>query len=425
MTAASPDVCILVLKNYAGAASQYSLQLEAPTQHEVDEYDKLITDCWQALADRTLTQESKDRLGLPQRMGGCGVQYASTRRHAAFWRTACVTLEEVTTDTGFPTAASFLEAAPQYSAKLEAARQGLAQQGLPLSDGAPLADALQRSNWTQSMLVGLVQKRKQNAILRSLSEPRAANMRGSGGPGAAAFLQYPIDATCSIEDCLWSVSLRKRLGLKRAEASDAELAHAKQTCCCISQEGRMCNAVLDEDGTHAEGAQYGGAAIKRHNRLKTAVGSLLKRWTQQEPVYEQRVPAWDRVRRSSAGSSVEQAILDIEYSADGGRRWIDVTVRQPAAGPDAATRAAARKDGEATRRAEREKHVRYPGPHLTPIAIETAGRVGAEARFWLLAMVRELPADMQSSELDRAYRVISCSVQSEAAKQLRKAAGLK
>ena len=104
---------------------------------------------------------------------------------------------------------------------------------------------------------------------------------------------------------------------------------------------------------------------------------------------------------------------------------IYVTVRQPAAGPDSFTRTAAKKDGEASRRAEREKHERYPGPQLTPFAVETPGRIGAEARFWLLAQVRELPTDMQDYELNRAYRAISCAVQSECAKQLRKAACLK
>ena len=151
----------------------------------------------------------------------------------------------------------------------------------------------------------------------------------------------------------------------------------------------------------------------------------MKRWTLQEPLYEQRVPSWDRNRRERAGSYVEHAILDIEYSEDGSRRWIDVTARQSAAGPDAATRSAARKDGEASRRAEREKHERYPGRQLTPFAVETPGRIGAEARFWLLAMIRELPADEHYFELDRAYRAISCAIQSECAKQLRKAAGLK
>ena len=398
---------------------------ESPSESRVVAYDKLLSDYWKTLADRTLTTESKERLGLPQRQSGCGVQYANTRRHAAFWRTGCATLQEVVADTRFPTAASFLEALPQYAAKLDAARQGLMQQGLTMSEGAPLADALIRNSWTQSMFVGIVQKRKYNAILRSLCEPRAANFRGAGGPGAAGFLQYPIDAECSVEDCLWSAALRKRIGLPRAEASDGELATAKQTCCCTSQEGHVCNAALDDNGTHAESEQSGGGVIRRHNRLKKAVGSLVKRRTQQEPLYEQRVPSWDRIRRGRRGTDIEHAILDVEYSEDGARRWIDVTVRQPAAAPDAATRAAAKKDGEASRRAEREKHERYPGPQLTPFAMETPGRICAEARFWLLAKVRELPPDMQRSEIDRAYRMLSCAVQSECAKQLRKAAGLK
>lgn len=62
---------------------------------------------------------------------------------------------------------------------------------------------------------------------------------------------------------------------------------------------------------------------------------------------------------------------------------------------------------------------------MVPFIVETPGRIGAEARFWLLQQIRQLPEDMQAAELDRAYRIISCVVQSEAAKQLRKAAALK
>ena len=87
--------------------------------------------------------------------------------------------------------------------------------------------------------------------------------------------------------------------------------------------------------------------------------------------------------------------------------------------------AAAKKSGEASRRAEREKRSRYPGTQLTPFAVETPGRLGAEARQWILAQVRELPFDMQTLELVRAYAVISCAVHLEVAKQLREAANLK
>ena len=117
-------------------------------------------------------------------------------------------------------------------------------------------------------------------------------------------------------------------------------------------------------------------------------------------------------------------MVDLEYVGEDGRRWLDVTIRHPAAGSTSHVRAAARKDGEASRRAERAKHERYPCPRLTPFAVELPGRLGAEARLWLLGQVRELPQDQQHFELSRAYKVISCAVQGDAARQLRKAAGL-
>ena len=115
----------------------------------------------------------------------------------------------------------------------------------------------------------------------------------------------------------------------------------------------------------------------------------------------------------------------MEYAAEDGRRWLDVTVRRPAAGDRAAVLAACRRDGEATRRAERSKHQRYPGSQLTPFALETPGRLGAEAKAWLLSEVRQLPADTQARELARAYKVVSCALQTEVVRQLRRAAGLR
>ena len=116
--------------------------------------------------------------------------------------------------------------------------------------------------------------------------------------------------------------------------------------------------------------------------------------------------------------------MDLEYTDDDGRRWLDVSVRHPAAGDANTVKVAARRAGESSRRGEREKHERYPGPRLTPFVVETPGRLGAEARLWLLTQVRALPKDEQSGELLRAYKAVSCAVQSEAALQLRRAAGL-
>ena len=77
------------------------------------------------------------------------------------------------------------------------------------------------------------------------------------------------------------------------------------------------------------------------------------------------------------------------------------------------------------RRGERDKHARYPGAQLTPFVLETGGRMGAEARLWLLEQVRQLPGDQEQRELARAYKVLGAGLQGFTARQLRKAAGLK
>ena len=165
----------------------------------------------------------------------------------------------------------------------------------------------------------------------------------------------------------------------------------------------------------------------RHAALAKTTAGLLKRWTNQEPLLEQRVPAWDRPRRRRAASEdpLERAVLDIEYTTDNQRQWVDVTVRHPAAGTEADRTRAARRAGEAARRAERAKHERYPGENLTAFVVELPGRLGGEAREWLKKQVRHMPPDTWSHELTRAYKTISCTVQSWMARQLRAASGLR
>ena len=165
----------------------------------------------------------------------------------------------------------------------------------------------------------------------------------------------------------------------------------------------------------------------RHAWYAKAAAGLLKRWTNQEPQLEQRVPTWDRPRRRPrpGDDPLERAVLDIEYTTGNERRWIDVSVRHPAAGTEADRTRAARKPGEAARRAERTKHERYPGEALTAFAVELPGRLGAEAREWLKQQVRQLPSDTWTQELNRAYKVLSCSLQTWMARQLRASSGLK
>ena len=162
--------------------------------------------------------------------------------------------------------------------------------------------------------------------------------------------------------------------------------------------------------------------LRKHNRVGRVLGSFLTRWRHEVPLYEQRVPAWDRVNN---GGVLEQAILDVQCQDDDGTRWVDASIRHPAAGTEAHLRVAARRDGEASRRGERDKHARYHGDRLVPCVVETGGRVGTEACHWLHALTRDLPKDQQAKELTRAYEAVSCALHSEGARQLRSSAGLR
>ena len=220
--------------------------------------------------------------------------------------------------------------------------------------------------------------------------------------------------------------MRRRLKLRRAECNEEELQTASATCQLKTERGVVCGAALDDDGYHACTCQAGGGVVRRHGRVIKGVGSLVARWAHTTPLEEQRVPAWDRPSRSQqpGRDPLERAILDLEYSADDGRIWIDVSIRHAAAGNHSEVASAARRDGEAARRGEREKHTRYPGDRLVPFVLECGGRLGGEARQWVRAHVAQLPEDTQQLELARAYKVVSCALQGQISRQLRKAAGL-
>ena len=95
------------------------------------------------------------------------------------------------------------------------------------------------------------------------------------------------------------------------------------------------------------------------------------------------------------------------------------------AGSGAAVRAAAKKDGVPSTRAEQEKHARYPVSGLVAFAVEGCGRLGGEARSWLRIGAAVQPEDTQVRELTRAHRVISAVVQGQTARAMRLAAVLK
>ncbi len=67
-----------LLRVYAGPSSQHALRLERASEEQTAAYDKQLLTCWSQLLERPLAEDALDRLGLPLKLGGLGLQLAKT-----------------------------------------------------------------------------------------------------------------------------------------------------------------------------------------------------------------------------------------------------------------------------------------------------------------------------------------------------------
>ena len=410
-----------LLRTYAGSSSQHALRLERATDGQTKTYDQQLLRCWADLLERPLTDDSLPRLGLPLKLGGMGAQLATTRRDAAPWSSWAATLAGVAHDLGYEVLQDLLDQLPLLTAELNTLRSSLNAEGTRVPPEAPLGAALKTAG-KQSQLVADIQRKTWKSLLASMGDDGAkATFRIAAGPGAGAFLLYPVCGECELEAPLWATSARRRLGLPHPAASEQELHRVSTTCCNVGRNGQRCGANLDASGRHSADCRPGGGVLKRHAGLEKAVAGLARRWHDVEPQLEQHLPELDQ---QNADGTTRRAVMDVVVPFIGGRQLIDVTVRQGDAGTRTAVRAAAAKDGVPSSRAEQEKHARYPVPELVAFAAEGCGRLGGEARSWLRIGASRQPADLQVRELTRAHRVISAVVQGQTARALRASAGL-
>ena len=98
---------------------------------------------------------------------------------------------------------------------------------------------------------------------------------------------------------------------------------------------------------------------------------------------EQHVPGWDRwVRKRNGRQVLQRAILDLRVEAPPAEpvKHLDAVVTHPCS--PSYLHGAAAEAGFAARKAEEDKHARYPGG-VVPLAVETYGRRGEEGLRFL------------------------------------------
>jgi len=216
---------------------------------------------------------------------------------------------------------------------------------------------------------------RRGAVLRSLSDPDAADLRSHGGPGAGSFLLPTVEGTTPMPDKHFEVSLCDRLLLPVCQEG-ARCQHRRR-------DGTVCGAILDGRGHHARKCCIGGALGQRHDILRDYSARSWAEHAGVPALTEQRVPEWDRqVIDVNNRTVTEEAVLDVVTSDpfSGQVVHVDVTVTTACPADAASLHGRARRDGRGAAEAAAAKRRRYnlAGATLVPMAFEDGGRAGEE-----------------------------------------------
>ena len=224
----------------------------------------------------------------------------------------------------------------------------------------------------QKALLNPRQKERRQLLLNSLPPQRAAQLRSASGAGAGSWLLPPSSAARCLADPHFQTAAALRLQLPPPP-------EASSVCLRCRPDGARCGADLTQDPVHPCGCQIGGGTVTRHDCVRDWLASWLMQRGAGGVTTEQFVPAWDRVGRDG---TTEAAKLDVAFfDPTAGAMFADVVVTDAAAGAGTpAGQSRARHDGAAAAASEEKKHRRYPGPALVAFALETLGRLGAEAQ---------------------------------------------
>ena len=247
-------------------------------------------------------------------------------------------------------------------------------------------------------------------FVRIFDDDAVAFSRSAIGPGAGAFLETPLDDRWAMMDSRFRTACMRPLGMPYPGYLHPPAA--APLCTNTTQTGRVCGQQCDPNGKHQECCAPGGGLVVRHDNLVRCVGVISAQNLDPKPKLEQVVP---ELSRPVAGQ-IQQARLDVIVHDGLSRLLIDAVVVSSLAGDQAFRRACARRDGHAARRAEISKRTRYIADDLVPFALESGGRMGADARAVLKRCADA--ADKPNVEIQYLHRAISSVLQDTVARQL-------
>ena len=405
---------VTLFRAYAGPAAQHTLRTSVVSPDEARQYDLELAQAWSTLLGRCVSA-AEVRFWLPARFGGIGALSAVQRAGPCAWASWASVMPDLCEYFEFASPDDLLQAVPAARAALAGLHARIVELGAPMWLSTATVENAIRHRVKTSLLMGQIQKKAFASLMGSMSPRQLAFHRTLRGPGSAAFLEPPLEERYVMSDARFTLSVCRRLCHPFAQCP---VAPARQlTCTNTTQTGRVCGAVCDPDGAHLECCSPGGGVVARHDNLVSLLATLAKRGMDPRPRVEQVVPQL----QARVCGQVSQARLDVIIHDATRRMLVDVTVVSPYAGDASFINACSRRDGHAARRAAVAKRRKYEDPDLLPFAVETGGRLGADAKALLHAMAAHSQDPVR--ELGYLYRAVSSTLQDGVARQLEKVLG--
>lgn len=400
---------VTLFRAYAGPAAQYALRAAVVPDSEARRYDLELAQSWSALLGRQVSA-AETRFWLPTRMGGVGAMSAVQRAAPSAWAAWSSVLPDLRDYFGADSAEALLDKAPVVQSALAGLHARVVALGAPSwFTQSTLSQAI-CCPVRAAQLMPHIHTRALKNLTGSMTTKQQAFYRTLRGPGAGGFLEPPLDDRYVISDNRFTIAVCRRLGHPFPQHSTPPTGPL--LCTNTTQAGRVCGAQCDPDGSHLECCGAGGGFLVRHDGLVNGICEFAKRGMDARPKVEQVVPQL----LAKVCGQVGQARMDVVLHDGAKRMLVDVTVVSPYAGDATFVNACSRRDGHAARRAAIAKRAKYDSVDLVPFAVETGGRLGADARALLHVFAAR--SDDPARELSYLLRATSSLLQDGVARQL-------
>ena len=251
------------------------------------------------------------------------------------------------------------------------------------------------AHWRSSVLA-----RCKTLLESGSSEDQIVAMRASSGSGAGAWMGVPCQQEHYLTDQEVITATRLRICMEVYVDRPVGANGMHMTCAHRNQQ-TVCGAALDLYGRHPLLCRLGGHVVRRHNKLRDTLASVLTRVLDTTVHVEQHAPEMQEDARRP----------DICYLDHRGmRQWIDVAVVTPHA-RSLPGRAAMTRVGALCESMAATKRRKYNMLSLYPAVMEHLGHMGQGLCTIIRSVHQHADPFRRARMIDAAYQTLAAALQ--------------